>query len=112
MIWVPRVARRRPGQIEGGSAKGEFMGGELAQHHRAGLGQHAHGGGVLGRHPAFQQLGMRGRGDAARGVDVLMGDGDAVEPAARGAGHQARLGSLGVVHPGFKGPLIADLLSI
>ena len=42
MIGVPRVARRRPGQVEGGAAGGEFVGGELAEDDRAGVATTGH----------------------------------------------------------------------
>ncbi len=48
MVGVPRIARRRPGQIEGRAADGEFMRRQLAQQHRAGLGPFPHYDGVLG----------------------------------------------------------------
>src|SRR4029077_13101435 len=34
---IPRIARRRPGQIERGSAEGELVGRELAEDDRAGI---------------------------------------------------------------------------
>ena len=46
VVGVPRVARRRPGQVEARAAHGEFVRGELAQHDRAGVGQLLHRGGV------------------------------------------------------------------
>ena len=39
MFWVPRIARRRKGQVEARAADGEFMGGEFAHDDRAILAQ-------------------------------------------------------------------------
>ena len=96
VLAVPGIARRRPGQVERRSAKGELVGGELAQHHRARLRPLGDGMRVARRHVVLQELGMRRRADARGVVDVLVGDRDAVELAARRARHLPRLRGLGV----------------
>src|SRR6185437_10161451 len=92
MVWVPRVARRRPGQVEGGTAEGELVGGELAEHHRARLGELADRGCVPLRDERFEVLGVRGRRDAGGAVNVLVSDRDAVERTFGRAGHHPLLG--------------------
>ena len=91
-VDVPRVARRRPRQVEARAAKGELVRRQLAQHHRPSLGELADRGGVRVRHPALQQLGVRRRRDAGRAVDVLVRDRDAVQGAAPLAPHDPGLG--------------------
>ena len=90
---VPRVARRRPGQIERRAAEREFMGGELADHDRAGIGQTPDRCRILLRHMVDQDLRMAGRRHALGLVDVLEADRDAVQRAAVIAGHDLGLGA-------------------
>ena len=92
MVAVPRISRRRPGKVEARAAERELVGCQLAEQDRAGVGEHAHGRRIGVGDPLLQQLGMRGRGDAGGGVDVLVADRDAVERAAALALHHPRLG--------------------
>ena len=82
-VGVPGIARRRPGQVEARAAAGEFMGGELAEHHHPGRGPSRRRCGVARRDVVLQHAGMAGGGDARGLVDVLVGEGDAVQRAAR-----------------------------
>ena len=100
---VPRVARRRPGQVEGRAAHGELVRRQLAQHDRSGLGPKLHDAGILAGDVVLQQLGVRGGTDAGGVVDVLVADRDAVEFAPQRAGHHARFGGLGVGQRAFLG---------
>src|SRR4029077_12745609 len=83
---VPRVARRRPGQIERGPAEGELVRRELADDDSAGLTQPLDREGVFLWHIVLHDLGMAGRGDAGGLVDVLEADRDAVQRSAIFAG--------------------------
>ncbi len=79
---IPRIARGRKRQVEAWAADGELVRRELAQQHAAGLAQPRGGDAVLLRHDVQTQLGMAGRADAGRVVDVLQRVGDAVERPA------------------------------
>src|SRR5471032_452283 len=87
MIGVPRVARRRPRQVERGTAKGELVRRQLAQHDCSGIGPLLDGMGVAHRDVVLQQLRMGRRPDAGGIVDVLVCDWDAVEGATPLPGH-------------------------
>jgi hypothetical protein len=92
LVGVPGVARRRPGQVEGGAADGELVGGELAEEHGSGLRQPGGDGRVPLRHMVFEDARMRGRADALGRVDVLEPDRDAVERPFAPAGGDLGLG--------------------
>ncbi len=94
---VPRVACRREGQVEGRAANGEFMGGELAHHDRAGPAQPRHHRRIGRCHLADQDLGMAGGRQPADIDDVLDADRHAVQrpPAAPGGQFLFRLARRG-----------------
>ena len=92
VVAVPRIARRRPGQIEGRPAMREFMGRELAQQHRAGLVKLGDGGRVFGRDEVLADFRVAGGADAGGRIDVLQPERYAVQRAAIVAGHDLALG--------------------
>ncbi len=92
MIGVPGVARRRPGQIEGRPAEGEFMGRELAQHDGAGLGEEPRRRRILLRDVVLELARMRRRQHALCVEDVLEPDWDAVQRPLGPIPHDRGLG--------------------
>src|SRR5438270_5627100 len=70
MIWIPRVASGRPWKVETGTPDCEFVGGELAQHDRAGGSQARHAYRVGRCDVVDQYLRMARRGQA-RDVDNI-----------------------------------------
>jgi hypothetical protein len=92
MVAVPRVARRRPGQVEAGAADRELVGRQLAEQDRAGRFEPLGHGGMAGGGVAGHHLGMGGGGDALDIDDVLQRIGHAVERAAPVAGGDLGLG--------------------
>ena len=98
MVGVPRVARRRPRQVEARAADREFVRRQLAQHDRAGAAQPRDADRVGGRDIVDQDLGMAGRRQAGDIDDVLDADRHAVQRAARPARHDLGLGGPGRVH--------------
>ena len=97
MVGVPRVARRRPRQVEARPADGEFVRRQLAEHDRAGAAQ------LRARRPrrrgdvVHQDLRMAGRRQAGDVDDVLDADRHAVQRPAQAAGDLG-LGGLGRRH--------------
>ena len=92
MIAVPRVARRRPRQVEGWAADGEFVGRELAEQHPAGRFEPLRDHRVPAGDIAHQDLGMR-RGRKTLDVDdVLQRIGHAMERTAPASGGNFGLG--------------------
>ncbi len=83
MRGVPRVARRRERQREIRAADREFMRLLLAEQDGAGVAQPHPGLGVLVRHVVEIAPRARGGADAARLVDVLEPDRDAVQHAVQ-----------------------------
>ena len=82
MRGVPRIARRRPGQIEGRPAIGELMRRRLAHQHRAGRGQLLRAGRIGVGNIVAQDLRMAGRRNALGIDDVLQSDRDAAQRPA------------------------------
>src|SRR5207302_8382056 len=92
MIAVPRVACRRPGQVEGRAADREFMGRELAEQYPTGRFQPLRDHRVPAGDAALQDLGMR-RGRKTLDVDdVLQRIGHAMERPAPSPGRYLGLG--------------------
>ena len=92
MIAVPRVARRRPRQVEGWAANGEFVGRELAEQHAASRFEPLRDHRVPSGGVAHQDFGMR-RGRKTLDVDdVLQRIGHTVEWAAPASGGDFSLG--------------------
>ena len=79
---VPRIARRRPRQIERRAGVRHLVGGQLAEEHGAGVVEPARRGGVLGGNPVDEDARVARRQDALRVVDVLQRERDAVQRAA------------------------------
>ncbi len=94
MRGVPRVARRRKGQCEVRAADREFVRLLLAEQDRAGVAQPHPGLGVLVRDVVDIDPRSGRRADAARLVDVLQPDRDAVQRPARAAGADLGVGRL------------------
>ncbi len=92
MIGIPWVARRRPGQIEGRSAEGEFMGRELAEHDGAGLSEKPRRRRVFLRDVVLKLARMRRRQHAFCVEDVLKPDWDAVQRPLGSIPHNRCLG--------------------
>src|SRR6185312_9734328 len=92
MPGVPGIARRRPGQVEGRAADGEFMGGELAEQDAAGRFEPCRHRRVRGREVVGEQLRMRRRRQPLDIDDVLERVRDAVEGAAPASGGDLGLG--------------------
>jgi hypothetical protein len=67
---------------------------QLAEQDGAGVVELRHRGGVLGRHPVDEDARVPGGEDAARVVDVLEPERDAVQRAAGGASRDRALGRL------------------
>ncbi len=103
MVAVPRVARRRPGQVEARAAMGELMGGELAGQNRAGVVELAHRCRIGGRHGADTGFGMPGGADAGGRIDVLEAERNAVHRPAIAAGRDLPLGGASLVEGAIKG---------
>jgi hypothetical protein len=98
MVRVPRVAGRRPRQVEARATDRKFMRRQFAQHDRAGTAQlcHAH---RIGRGDMVDQdLRVAGRWQPGDIDDVLDADRHAVQLAARPARHDLGLGSPGSSH--------------
>ena len=102
MLSIPRIARRRPWQVEARPAHRKLMRRQLSQHYRAGISPFAHHRRILCRHIVLQQARVSGGTDAGGVVDILVRDRDAVEPAALRAGHEPRLGGFCI----GQGPLL------
>ena len=92
MIAVPRVARRRPGQVEGRAADREFVGRELAEQHPASRFKALCDDGVPAGDVALQDFGVRRGGETLDINDVVQRIGRAVERAAPAAGGNFSLG--------------------
>ena len=103
VLAVPRISRRRPGQVERRPAMGEFMRRQLAQQHRAGFIKPGHGCSVEFWHVGLASAGMPGRADAGGAVDVLQRDRNAMQWAAVAAGHDFRLRRPGLLQRQFGG---------
>ena len=88
---VPRVARRRPRQVERGAAMRELVRRELAQQYPAALVQLGNGRGVFQRHRFGADAGLAGGANARGGEDVLQRERNAVQLAAIVAGRDLRL---------------------
>ena len=100
---VPRIARRRPGQIERRPAIGELMRRGLAHQHRAGLGQ-LHRAGRIGVGDVVAQDLRMARGRNALGIDdVLQTDRNAAQRTGRLACHDRRLGRTRIGKRAFLG---------
>ena len=92
MIAAPRVEGRRPGQIEGWAANGEFVGRELAEEHPTSRFEPLRDHRVPSGGIAHQDLGMR-RGRHTLDVDdVLQRIGHAMERPAPSTGRYLGLG--------------------
>ena len=98
MVGVPRVARRRPRQIEARAADREFMRRQLAEHDGAGAAQPCHADRVLGGDIVDQDLRMAGRRQAGDIDDVLDADRHAVQRAAPPSRRDLGFGGLGGRH--------------
>jgi hypothetical protein len=92
MVEVPRVARRRPRQIEARTADREFMGRELAENNGAGAAQPRHADRVGSGDIVGEDLGMARRRQPGDIDDILDADRHAVQRPARAAGHDLGLG--------------------
>jgi len=92
VIGVPRVARRRPGQVEARAAERELPGRKLAEQDAARRLQASDQLCVGGRHMILAQFRMAGGRDPGGLDDVLQRVGDTVQRPAPGAGHQLALG--------------------
>ncbi len=101
MRRVPRVARRRPGQIEGRAAMGEFVGRELAHQHAAGGAQLGGRGRVARRDMTLPRFRMAGRRQPLGVVDVLEAVRNTMQRPARAARHDLGLGTLRLGQRGF-----------
>src|SRR3954470_6177408 len=82
VIAVPRIARRRPRQIERRSTMREFMRRELAQQHPAGPVELRYGRGVLSRDEVLADFRMARRADPGGRINVLQAERYAVQRAA------------------------------
>ena len=98
MIGVPRVARRRPGQIEARAADGEFVRRELAHDDGAGAAQPRHAHRIGRRDIVDQDLRMAGRRQARDIDDVLDADRHAMQRTAQAARRDLGFGGPGRVH--------------
>ena len=78
-LGVPGIARGRKGQVEGGPAPGELVGGELAEHHSTRRREFGDGDRVGLRHVIDQHLGVGRRRQALGLEDVLVPDRNAVK---------------------------------
>ena len=103
VLAVPRVARRRPRQVERWPAMREFMGRELAGQDRAGVVELAHRRRVGGGDGIDAGLGVAGGADAGGRIDVLKPERDAVHRPAIAAGHDLALGGAGLVERALEG---------
>src|SRR5215472_15254885 len=86
MIRIPRIARRRPREIEAGAADREFVGREFAEHDCAGAAQTRHANRIGRGDVVAQDLRMAGRRQTHDIDDVLDADRYAVQRPARAAG--------------------------
>src|SRR6059036_2320052 len=80
-LEVPRILRGLEAMARELDAERELVRDELAEHHRASLPEPRHAGRVVLGNPVGEEGGAGGGADAARGVDVLVGDGNAEEGA-------------------------------
>ena len=87
MLAVPRIACRRPGQVEGRTTVGELMRRQLAEQDGTGLMQLRDGGGVEIRDIVGARARVARRADAGGAVDVLQRERNAVHRAAIVACH-------------------------
>jgi hypothetical protein len=92
MIAAPRVAGRRPGQVEGWAANGEFVGRELAEQHPASRFEPLRNHRVPSGGVAPQDLGMRRGRETLDVDDVLQRIGHAMERPAPSPGRYLGLG--------------------
>ena len=98
MIWIPRVASGRPWKVETGTPDCEFVGGELAQHDRAGGSQARHAYRVGRCDIVDQYLRMARRGQARDVDNIFDANRDAMQRSAPATRHDLRLGSPGRFH--------------
>ncbi len=92
VLGVPRVARRRCGQVEARPAIGELMRRQLAHQHRSGGGK-AFGAGCVGvGNVVGEELRLAGGRNASGVDDVLEPDRDAVQRPLRAIRHDRRFG--------------------
>ena len=93
---VPRVPRRRPGQIERGPRVRHLVRGQFSQQDGAGVVELGRRGGILSRDAVDEDPRVAGGEDARRVVDVLEPEGNAVERAAVYARRDLGLGLPGL----------------
>src|SRR5262249_23618522 len=92
MIAVPRVAGRRPRQVEGRTADREFVGGELPEQHTARRFEPLRDHRVAAGDVALQDLGVRRGSETLDIDDVFQRIGNAVERAAPAPGGNVSFG--------------------
>jgi hypothetical protein len=100
MIRVPRIARRRPWEIEAGAADREFVSRKFAEHDCAGAAQTRHANRVSHGNIVGQDLRMAGRRQASDIDDVFDADRHAMQGSVHAAPDNLGFRSLGRGHCG------------
>jgi hypothetical protein len=90
---IPRIARGRPRQVERRARVRHLVRGKLAEQHRARLVEAAHRRRVVTRDAIHEHARVAGGEDAARVIDVLQAERNAVQRAAIFSARDLGLGS-------------------